>query len=276
MTGNLSSKCEQLIPRLSELGIQTELWLGEDDSITSARYMFAHVNETAEAVLAIAKKYPGQLTGINLDLETGATFTDQDRTNYSQFLEAMAIALHAAPGGPLRLTADMECRNPAVDKMMDNCSAVANSADLLWTMYTYNSADYYEWVHQQLSPALATVPLHRLGVGLGCWVSAELNDTWNLTPEAAEDRVCKLMNESVQEIGMFSLSQGAGRHEPIAPELFWIAPLERFMLGGSCAAKVPTPTKCPVTAVGNRAGPNAWHQGGYVSDWACCTWTSDA
>ena len=177
VTGSLSSKCEQIIPRLSELGIQTELWLGEDDSITSARYMFAHVNETAEAVLAIAKKYPGQLTGINLDLETGATFTDQDRTNYSRFLEAMTIALHAAPGGPLRLTADMECRNPAVDKMMDNCSAVANSADLLWTMYTYNSADYYEWVHQQLSPALATVPLHRLGVGLGCWVSAELNDT---------------------------------------------------------------------------------------------------
>eukprot|EP01049_Picozoa_sp_SAG25_P021925 SAG25_NODE_8422_length_423_cov_0.956790_1_plen_92_part_10 len=92
--------------------------------------------------------------------------------------------------------------------MMANCSAVVPSGiDRIYTMYTYNSADYYEWATVQLAPALQTVPLDQLGVGLGCWVDSSLNGTWNTSPQAAEDRVCKLMNESVQEIGMFDLSQ---------------------------------------------------------------------
>jgi hypothetical protein len=272
VTGTLSPKCQQAIPVLAKLGIQAELWLGEDDSITSAKYMFAHLNETAEAVLAIAKEYPGQLTGIHFDLESEAPFYDQDRADYAQFLKGMTLALHNAPHRPLRFSADMECQSPSADKMLSNCSAVASSADRLYSMYTYNSADYYEWVHQQLAPALATVPLDTLGVGLGCWVDPGLNHTWNLTPEAAKDRVCKLMNESVQEIGMFVLSQAVkGKPQLTFPEPFWIAPLERFMQGESCNAKVPTPTKCPATTVGKPDGPNAWHQGGYVSDWNCCT-----
>ena len=70
---------------------------------------------------------------------------------------------------------------------------------------------------------------------------------------------------------MFVLSQGSGQHGPSSPEPFWIGPLERFMTGASCAAKDPRPTECPRTTVGSREGPNAWHQGGYVSDWDCCT-----
>ena len=176
VNGKLSQKCKQAIPALAKLGVQAELWLGEDDSISSARYMFAHANETAEAVLAIAKEYPGQLTGINLDLETAAPFSDQDRTDYARFLETMTDSLHSAATAnvgplPLRFSADMECRSyPAVDKITANCSAVATSADRLYTMYTYNSADYYEWVHQQLSPALATVPLETLG-GVLVWAA---------------------------------------------------------------------------------------------------------
>ena len=38
VTGTLSDKCKQAIPALNQLGIETELWLGEDDSISSARY----------------------------------------------------------------------------------------------------------------------------------------------------------------------------------------------------------------------------------------------
>ena len=175
----------------------------------------------------------------------------------------MTDSLHSAATAnvgplPLRFSADMECRNyPAADKITANCSAVATSADRLYTMYTYNSADYYEWVHQQLSPALATVPLETLGVGLGCWTSAELNHTWSLSPEAAADRVCKLMNESVQEIGMFLLSQGSGQHEPSSPEPFWISPLERFMTGASCAAKVPTADDVMMVCVQNCNNPTA-------------------
>eukprot|EP01046_Picozoa_sp_COSAG06_P005713 COSAG06_NODE_258_length_18940_cov_15.039648_14_plen_94_part_00 len=44
------------------------------------------------------------------------------------------------------------------------------------------------------------------------------------------------------------------------------------MRGESCQAKVVTPTKCPAGQVGPPLPPgNAWHQGGYVSDWGCCT-----
>jgi hypothetical protein len=159
--------------------------------------------------------------------------------------------------------------------MMANCSAVATSGvDRIYTMYTYNSADYYEWVTAQLAPSLETVPLGTLGVGLGCWTDPSLNNTWNLTPEAAEDRVCKLMNASVEEIGMFDLSRGVkGDPNQRFPADYWIGPLQRYIRGERCVAKEPTPPHCPNGTVGPPlpAGSNAWHQGGYVDDWDCCT-----
>ena len=220
LTGTLSEKCKQAIPALNKLGIETELWLGEDDSISSARYQFSHAKEIAASLLQIAAETPG-ITGFNLDLETDARFTDVDRRDYARFLTDMTDALHAAPHGPLRFSADLECHNPASTTIMSNCSAVAGSGVAsIYTMYTYNSADYYEWSSAQLAPALATVPLDTLGVGLGCWVDPSLNGTWNLTPESADDRVCKLMNESVQEIGMFSIRQGFPQQRSF-PEPFW-------------------------------------------------------
>jgi hypothetical protein len=104
VTGVLSEKCKQAIPALAKLGVQTELWLGEDDSITSARYQFAHANETAAALLLIAKANPG-LSGFNLDLETHAPFNDTDRHAYRTYLHAMTEALAQAPGGPFRFSA---------------------------------------------------------------------------------------------------------------------------------------------------------------------------
>ena len=56
------------------------------------------------------------------------------------------------------------------------------------------------------------------------------------------------------------------------PEPFWIKPLEHFMSGASCQAKVPTPPKCPGGSVGPPLPPGkAWHQGGDSNDWNCCT-----
>ena len=170
VTGQLSEKCKQAIPALKALGIETELWLGEDDSLPSAHYQFEHVSETAASLLQIAKENPG-LSGFNLDLETHSAFNDMDRVAYNAYLRDMTSALQNAPGGALRFSADFECRSPATDLMMANCSAVASSGiDRIYTMYTYNSADYYEWATVQLAPALATVPLDVLGVGLGCWI----------------------------------------------------------------------------------------------------------
>jgi hypothetical protein len=85
VTGQLSDKCKQAIPALTKLGIKTELWLGEDDSITSARYQFAHTNETAASLLRIAEENPG-LSGFNLDLESHAPFFDSDRLAYHAYL----------------------------------------------------------------------------------------------------------------------------------------------------------------------------------------------
>lgn len=273
VTGQLSDKCKQAIPALAELGIKTELWLGEDDSITSARYQFAHAQEIAASLLRIAKENPG-LSGVNLDLESGAPFSDSDRLAYHEYLHNVTVALQNAPAGPLRFSADLECRNPATDRMMSNCSAVVGSGlDRLYTMYTYNSADYYEWVTVQLKPALETVPLNILGVGLGCYSDAALNGTWNLTPEAAEDRVCKLMNASVQEIGMFDLSQGT-KDNPgqLFPPPYWVAPLQRFIRGEACNAKIAVAPHCPNATVWPPLPPGpAWKQGGYDNDWDCCT-----
>ena len=108
VTGNVSQKCQQAISALTKLGVKAELWLGEDDSISSAAYMFAHANETAASLLSVAAEHPG-LSGFNFDLETNAPFFDSDRLAYSRFLSDVTHALRAAPAGPLRVSADLEC-----------------------------------------------------------------------------------------------------------------------------------------------------------------------
>ena len=59
LTGEVSPACKKMIPALTALGIRSELWLGEDDAMSSARYLFAHAEETAADLLAVAKANPG-------------------------------------------------------------------------------------------------------------------------------------------------------------------------------------------------------------------------
>eukprot|EP01048_Picozoa_sp_COSAG05_P009778 COSAG05_NODE_823_length_7122_cov_13.546917_6_plen_111_part_00 len=61
-----------------------------------------------------------------------------------------------------------------------------------------NAPDYTTWDREQLSPALAQIPLSKLGAGLGCWVDHRTRGTWNLKPQSASERVCLPMNKSVQ------------------------------------------------------------------------------
>ena len=63
--GNMSEACIRAIPALTKLGIRSEIWLGQDDSPSSARYLFSHAEETASAFIELANKYPG-LVGFNL------------------------------------------------------------------------------------------------------------------------------------------------------------------------------------------------------------------
>ena len=93
--------------------------------------------------------------------------------------------------------------------------------------------------------------------------------TWNLTPESAKARLCMLANQSVEEIDMFVLKQGAGPDKASFPEPFWIEPLEAFMRGGGCNAAIPAPAKCPNASVGP---PYSWAVSS--ADVGCCVASS--
>ena len=130
-------------------------------------------------------------------------------------------------------------------------------------MGTYNAADYSTWAHM-LDYALKLIPIRKLGAGLGCWIDSRTKGTWNVKPQSAIDRVCLLMNKSVDEIDMFVLRPTA-TPSPF-PEPFWIPVLERYMGGGGCDAKVPAPLlSCPNATVGPR---ESWVNGGGEG---CCT-----
>jgi hypothetical protein len=251
LTGEVSPACKKMIPALIELGIRPELWLGEDDSMSSARYLFTHAEETAADLLAMAKANPG-LVGFNLDLETGEAATDEDVANFATFLGTVAKALSVAPAGPIRFSADVSCQHddtgghdtsPA--RLDTACKQLAHSGvSKLMNMRTYNSGDFSGWANAALMPALADIPLGVLGVGLGCWVDSRTNGTWNVEPASAKDRVCLLMNQSVQEIDMFILSQGKtpsskpGGYPVTFPEPFWIPELTKFVAGGGWCASL--------------------------------------
>ena len=64
IVGNLSTPCKTVIPELTKLGIRTEIWLGEDDALSSSRYLWSHANKTADDLIAITKQYP-DIKGFN-------------------------------------------------------------------------------------------------------------------------------------------------------------------------------------------------------------------
>lgn len=102
ITGTLSPACKAVIPKLVALGITPEIWLGEDDSLSSARHLIAHPDSTAAALLAVAQSAPG-IGGFNIDLETSAG-TAADAAALGHFLDAVATKLS---GSGIRFTADV-------------------------------------------------------------------------------------------------------------------------------------------------------------------------
>ena len=122
---------------------------------------------------------------------------------------------------------------------------------------------------------MSIAPLDVLGAGLGVWnesdtvgtcASAVPRSIWlaltapwfagNVKPESAKQRICLLMNRSVQELDMFILSQGVpGRS---FPEPFWIPQLQKFTAGGGCEIVVPAAPVCPNASVGPS---NSWVYG---------------
>jgi hypothetical protein len=104
ISGTLRSACQKVIPELTKLGIRSELWLGEDDSLDSARYLSSHPNETAAALIEVARKTPG-ITGFNIDLE-GKGGTVADSLQFAKFLQSVTFALNSAPNGPVSMASE--------------------------------------------------------------------------------------------------------------------------------------------------------------------------
>ena len=290
---NFSAACARAIPVVKALGVRIELWLGEDDSLSSARFLNGHTNETAAALLELARRQP-LVDGFNLDLETGGG-NDTDVVQYAAFLRDVNAALlrgagyndsaHAGAGTPpqqqqpqrrrqprgLRFSTDVAClpawQSTGHRLLNRDCRRLGSDASgvALFNMATYHGASYDSW-YRALHTALEA-PLGVLKVGLACYnsstVNARLNTSWELTAEAAEQRVCAAMNRSVEELAIFALGapgcpgDAAGKVPDISVR--WVAPLRRFMAGGGCDAPVPAPVVCPNAA---------WHPGGEGA--ACC------
>ena len=105
-----------------------------------------------------------------------------------------------------------------------------------------------------------------VGHGLGCYVDGETEDTWAVTAESAEQRICYLMNQSATELDVFQINQDGA---DAWPESFWIPQLEKFLAGGGCDAEIPARTACPNATVGPA---DSWSVGGDAP--GCCVSSS--
>ncbi len=292
IAGAMSPACIRVIPALAAFGIRTELWLGEDDSYSSAQYMFDHPNETALALRKITQDYPSIL-GFNFDLETreGGNASAVDR--FGTFIGAITQYLNPPPPPPsphgaaatvtngavrLRVSADVACLPKGFGRphLTSNCKMLIDSSknvNRLMNMRTYNAISYEEWVYTLLAPSLYDVHRHDvIGVGLGCWSDHTNKGNWSTTAASAEQRVCFLMNQShlfAPELDMFRIEQSTAAVAPVNnfPEPFWIKPLQQWMSGRGCTnAIIPPKPSCPVPTVGS---PNStWLPGG--NEQHCC------
>lgn len=163
--------------------------------------------------------------------------------SYAAFLKEVKAGLIAAGHTGIRVTVDAQCGHWGDRKgVTQDCATLASGADLFMNMDTYNSDSWEHWLNA-FKPAVAPgVPRAKLGAGLGCWYQKHSGEAsggrrlqkvpaWSTTEKSAEQRICAFMNHSVVEVDMFLL---APAHDPVFPESFWIAQLERFVKGGGC------------------------------------------
>ena len=93
IAGELYPACKRALPILAGQGVRVELWLGEDDSILSARTLFSHGTEAAAALVQVAHKHPG-IVGFNYDPEAGVS-TSQDVDDLIRFTGKSEVNLYA-------------------------------------------------------------------------------------------------------------------------------------------------------------------------------------
>ena len=137
--GELMPSCAKAIPALAELGVESELWLGETDSSDSALKLWDSPDATVTALTALGAAHPG-IKGFNFDLEVhGASWCESGgrscSEHYSHFLATVRKGLKAAGGGPYRITVDAACSAGAGwSGVISNCTELANGADVFMNM----------------------------------------------------------------------------------------------------------------------------------------------
>ena len=260
ISGELSAGCKHAIPELVQMGIRPEIWLGEDDSLQSARYLLSHPNLTTAKLLAVADANPG-IAGFQIDLETKAAVTSAEVSQFTAFLRDTTATLHRRPK-PLRFSAAVGCNlaGEGGGPLGSRCKLQASSGvDKLYDMSTYYASSYADW-YPRLQATVAMVPLGALGLGLLAdpfVVHAKVGQTnWTASPDLL---ICAAMNASVQTIGMYDLRTTGPEPLP-SPQSFWLKPLEKFMRGGGCDAKAPVVRVCPNASNVGTGPAAAWRR----------------
>jgi len=230
--GDLSKDCKKLIPHLQEHGVEPHLWLGESDNLDAHHKLFQRWEEAADFLVSLGQQYG--FKGMNIDLEAdgqgqGTPSTPADAVLFADFLKKVKPHLNAAG---MAFTVDVDATNWC--PIIGNIPLLADASDKVMDMGTYTATSYHKWwkYYSKLNPA--SQDLSKIGVGLGIGPDFD-GDTWDTTELSAEQRICKLMNDSVLEIDMFDLEPGQGY-----PRDFWIPQLEKFMAGGGCDAEPPS------------------------------------
>ena len=265
--GDLVPACIRAIPALAALGVESELWLGETDDISAAAELMEHSDDVVATLKALGTAHPA-LRGFNFDLEISSAVNCTATQRCDDMFAGFLAAVKAGVGGAFRITADVDC-SPATGgyaPIMSNCSLLASAADAVMDMRTYNGVSERAW-YEEAAPALG---ISGVNIGLGCWNDSRTENTWALTSQSAEQRICYLLNHSVPEIDMFRLKFDAATGAPIWPYPFWVGALKRYVQGGGCAP-APLPTgHCP-------------SDGGWIDDASvvpryspCCTLSAKA
>ena len=141
ISGKVSAACHRVLPKLHALGVRAELWLGNDDSLVSARHLLQRPNETATALLDLARQN-SNIAGFNIDLEAGGG-TVADGLLHRAFLEQVRGTLSQAGG--LRLSSDVACSNFAGilgRPLASNCSLLGDAnlhGGRIMNMATYDA-----------------------------------------------------------------------------------------------------------------------------------------
>lgn len=241
LIGNVTDACSDAIPRLLELGVVPEHWIGSGSSsnVTWHHRLFDQVDAAADVLLRLGSMH--QFAGVNVDLEPKDS-TSADAEPFSAFLASLRPRLNAAG---MRLTVDASASGWC--PMIADVALLATAVDRVLNMRTYHGSSWGQWL-DIYTPFIESAPRDSLGVGLACYVNDKTNGTWEVLAESAEQRVCQLMNDSVVEVDMFRIYPEASW-----PEEFWIEPLNKFMAGGGCEPDPRPVGQCPE----GFAGPDA-------------------